>query len=305
MKTRDLLNLGAAQRLLNAVITWRLYSLRLPLLRLFLIFTAATCCQISYAEQRNDPYTIAVIPSAPPVAIHTQWMPLVERLSRETGLEFRLKVYDQMAEFERDIWSGAPDFIFSSPIQVMVAHKSSGYLPLVRGGKNIAIGLFVRRDSPVKGIDDLAGKTISFVGNKNLCSVFVQHLLGKHKDKLAFTREYAGSTRNVIINVLLGKSEAGAVFIPELERETDETRRQLRPILTTPEIAPHPFSAHPRVPRTIQEAVKKASLAIAVTVEGAELFKTLRMAAPVAADYERDYRALEEIDVRGLTNWGQ
>lgn len=210
-----------------------------------------------------------------------------------------------MAEFEKDIWGGTPDFIFSSPIQLAVAHQSSGYVPLVRGGKDIAVGLFVRKDSPLRNIDDLAGKTISFVGNKNLCSVFVQHLLGQHKDKLSFTREYAGSTRNVIINVLLGKSDAGAVFIPELARESEDTRKQLREILVTPEIAPHPLSAHPRVPRVAQEAVKKATLGIAATTEGADLLKTLRLAAPVAADYGRDYKSLEEIDIKGLTNWGE
>lgn len=250
-------------------------------------------------------YTLAVIPSAPPVTLHKQWMPFVERLSRETGLEFRLKMYERMAEFERDIWSGVPDFIFSSPIQTVVAHKANGYLPLVRGGKDIAVGLFVRKDSSIRNIDDLAGKTISFVGNKNLCSVFVQHLLGQHKNKLSFTREYAGSTRNVIINVLLGKSDAGAVFIPELSRESEDTRKQLREILVTPEIAPHPLSVHPRVPRTAQEAMKKATLSIAATADGAELLKTLRLAAPIAADYGRDYRRLEEIDIKGLTNWGQ
>jgi phosphonate transport system substrate-binding protein len=265
---------------------------------LFAPFPAAS------AEQKQT-FTIAVIPSAPPVTLHKQWTPFVERLSRETGLAFHLKMYERMAEFERDIWSGAPDFIFSSPIQTVVAHQVNGYVPLVRGGKDIAIGLFVRKDSPFKSLDDLAGKSISFVGNKNLCSVFMQHLMGKHKNRLSFNKEYAGSTRNVIINVLLGKSAAGAVFIPELARESEDTRKQLREILVTPEIAPHPLSAHPRVPRIAQESVKKATLAIAATGDGSELLKTLRLAAPVAANYTRDYQSLEEIDIKGLTNWGQ
>jgi phosphonate transport system substrate-binding protein len=250
-------------------------------------------------------YTLAIIPSAPPVTLHKQWFPFVERLSRETGLEFRLKLYERMAEFERDIWNGEPDFIFSSPIQAVVAHKAQGYLPLVRGGSPVAVGLFVRKDSPLKSIDDLAGKKVSFVGNKNICSVFIRHLLAKHKDKLTFANEYAGSTRNVIISVLLGKSDAGAVFVPELARESEETRNQLREILVTPEISSHPLCAHPRVPRTTQEAVKKATIAIAATRNGALLLKSLRLADPVVADYERDYRTLEEIDITGLTNWGK
>lgn len=250
-------------------------------------------------------YTLAVNPSAPPVTLNTKWTPLVERLAKETGLEFRLKHYERMAEFERDIWSGVPDFIFSSPIQLSVAHASNGYIPLVRGRQPVAIGLFVRKDSPIKTIDDLVGKKISFVGNKNLCSVFMQHLLAHQKTNLSFVTEYAGSTKNVLINVILGKSDAGSVFLPEMERQSEETRSQLREIVQTPGIAPHPLSAHPRVPRAIQEALKKGILAIATSPDGAELLKTLSLESPVAADYARDYKALEEVDVKGLTNWGQ
>lgn len=277
----------------------------LIIVRCVLLFVFVFGASLPACAAQGTSYTIAVIPSAPSVALHKQWAPFVEQLSRETKLQFRLKMYEKMAEFERDIWSGVPDFIFASPIQTVVAHQTNGYVPLVRGGKDIAVGLFVRKDSDIRNIDDLTGKTISFVGNKNLCSVFVQHLLGRHKDKLKFTREYAGSTRNVILNVLLGKSDAGAVFIPELERESADTRKQLREVLVTPEIAPHPFSAHPRIPRTAQEAVKRTTLSIAATADGAELLKTLRMEAPVAADYARDYRRLEDIDIKGLTNWGQ
>ena len=250
-------------------------------------------------------YTLAVIPSAPPVSMHTRWMPFVDRLAKETGLEFRLKHYEKMAEFERDIWRGIPDLIFSSPIQLTVAHRSNGYVPLVRARKPVAVGLFVRRDSAIRNIDDLAGKRISFVGNKNLCSVAMQHLLARQGAKLSFDKEYAGSTRNVIINVLLGKSDAGSVFLPEMDRESNEIRAQLREIVETPEIAAHPLSAHPRVSKAAREAVTKAVLAIAAAADGAKLLKTLNLEAPVAADYARDYRALEEIDIKALTNWGR
>jgi phosphonate transport system substrate-binding protein len=270
-----------------------------------LLLTLLTCTlTVPAAAMETHVYTLAVIPSAPPVELHKQWVPFVERLSRDTGQEFRLKMYEKMAEFERDIWSGAPDFIFSSPFQTVVAHKEHGYAPLVRGGKNVAFGLFVRRDSPIRSIDDLNGKSISFVGNKNLCSIYIRHLLGQNRNVSSYTREYAGSTRNVIINVLLGKSDAGAVFMPELANESEDNRMQLRELLLTTGIAPHPLSAHPRIPRTLQETVKKTTLAMAASREGAELLNSLRLEAPVVANYERDYRPLEAIDIKALSNWG-
>lgn len=256
-------------------------------------------------SRQNQAYTIAVLPSVPPVALHKIWLPFVERLSRETGLSFSLKMYEKMADFERDIWSGVPDFIFSSPIQTVVAHKSHGYLPLVRGAKPVAIGLYVRKDSPIETIDDLAGKKVSFVGNKNLCSVYVRHLLATDMNQLTYANEYTGSTKNVIFNVLLGKSDAGGVFVPELEAESEDTRSQLRQIVVTPEIAPHPLSAHPRIPRKDRDAVEKATLALATTTDNAELFRKLRLGTPISADYDRDYRAMEAINIEELTNWGK
>ncbi|HEX8964037.1 MAG TPA: phosphate/phosphite/phosphonate ABC transporter substrate-binding protein [Rhodocyclaceae bacterium] len=248
-------------------------------------------------------YTLAILPSQPAVTMNALWSPFVERLSKATGLEFRLKHYERTAEFERDIWSGMPDFIFSSPIQAVVAHVSSGYVPLVHARKPVSVGLYVREDSPIRSVDDLVGKKISFVGNKNVCSVTLQHLLAK-KDKVDFGKEYAGTTRNVIISVLLGKTDAGAVFEPEMSRESADTRRQLRKVVETPPMGAHPLSASPRVPRQVQEAVTQAVLAMAATPVGAALLATLKLEDPVRADYRKDYAALEEIDIRGATNWG-
>lgn len=269
---------------------------------LFAFFATAT--PLLAAEESSRSYSIAVIPSVPPVEMHRQWTPLLERLTAKTGFRFRLKLFERMADFEREIGNGTPDFIFASPIQMVVARQAHRFIPLVRGGKPIAIGLFVRQESPYRTIEELSGKTISFVGNKNLCSVFVRHMLEKREPPLSFSSNYAGSTRNVIKSVLIGKSDAGAVFIPELENEPEANRAQLRAVVETPKIAPHPLSAHPRVPQEVRTKVTNGLLAIAAEPEGAALLRTVRLPAPVAADYARDYKSLELIDIRELTDWG-
>ncbi len=121
----------------------------------------------SSADQK-DPYVLAVIPSGPPVATHALWTPFVERLSRDTGIPLRLKVYEKMSDFENDILRGVPDFIFASPFQAVIAHEKQGYIPLVHSSKLVSAELFVRSDSPIRTVNDLSGKTIAFVGNKNL-----------------------------------------------------------------------------------------------------------------------------------------
>jgi phosphonate transport system substrate-binding protein len=257
------------------------------------------------ADAATSSYGIAVVPTAPTVALHTQWAPFLERLTEKTGVRFRLQLFENMTEFERAIGAGSYDFIFASPIQTVVARQAHRYVPLVRGGAAKGIGLFVRSDSDVRTIDDLSGKTISFVGNKNVCSVLIRHLLASREQPLSFASNYAGSTRNVIKTVLLGKTAAGAVFVPELEREPAENREQLRAVIETAKIPPHPLSAHPRVPRPVREKIRKAVLALAAERDGVELLNAVMLAAPVAADYRRDYLPLEIIDIKGLTDWGK
>jgi phosphonate transport system substrate-binding protein len=113
-------------------------------------------------------FVLAVVPSVPPVATYATWVPFVETLSRETGLDFQLTVYEKMSDFETDFENGKPDFIFLSPTQMVQARKAQGYIPLVRGSKLLSGVLFVRKDSPYKTLKDLEGKDIAFVGSRNL-----------------------------------------------------------------------------------------------------------------------------------------
>lgn len=137
-------------------------------IRLIILAVAFIPIPASLSDAGNDSYVLAVIPAAPPVTVHTHWAPVIERLSRETHLNIRLKMYEKMSEFERDISVGLPDFIFANPLQAVVAYEAQGYVPLVRGGRHVSAQVFVRRDSEIKTVDDLMGKKIALVGNKNL-----------------------------------------------------------------------------------------------------------------------------------------
>jgi phosphonate transport system substrate-binding protein len=239
------------------------------------------------------------------VAVHTLWQPFVQRVARDAGVGLRLKVYERMSDFERDISRGGGDFLFSSPLQLVVGHQLQGYVPLVRGGRPVSAQLFVRSDSPVRSVDALAGRKIAFVGNKSFCSIFTRDQISRHGDPMWFEQEYEGSSANVVLSVLRGKADAGAAFVPDLEKEPREHREQIRAVLQTPGIASHPISAHPRVPERAREALTRAVLALGSDAEAARLLETLRMSSPVVADYGKDYQALEAIDVRGLSSWGE
>lgn len=115
---------------------------------------------------------------------------------------------------------------------------------------------------------------------------------------------YEGSTKNVYKSVILGKAAAGATLDIDLAGEPSEVSDQVRVIMRTPEIAAHPLSAHPRVPQRVRQAVAGAVLHMGKNDEAGGVLRAIRMPDPVDADYERDYRALEEIDMDKLNSEG-
>ncbi len=260
--------------------------------RLALAALLAAWATAGRAEEPRG-WVLGVIPQAPPVAMHQAWSPLVERLAARTGIPLRLKVYDDMARFEEDFLAGGPDLIFAHPAMVAEAHQRQGYEPMIRDRRPLSALLFVRKDSPMKSPSDLDGKRIAFVGGRNYCTFLVEAMLEKDQARPRFVLQYAGSTRNVIRAVILGKVDAGASLDLSLEGEPEETRALIRPILATPSTASHALAAHPRVPRPVRSRLAQALLEMARDPADRPLMTAVRLPDPEQADYDRDYRSLE------------
>lgn len=260
-----------------------------------IVLSALILSPVAAESAASKTYVFAVLPQQPPASMHALWIPLIERLERELGITIRLKLYDSMSGFEDGLKRGTGDFIFSTPPQMIIAKSSQKYIPLVRGNRELAGVLFVRKDSPVKSVADLKTTEVAFVGERNLCSVMTRYSLSQYNTDLNLVPLFSGSTTNVYRNVLLGKVAAGATLDVDIERENPETVAQLRVIMTTPRVAPHPVSAHPRVPKALREKMTATLLKLSKEKDGKELLKRVRIGEVVPADYVRDYKNLEKI----------
>lgn len=129
----------------------------------------------------------------------------------------------------------------------------------------------------------------------------VRQVLSQQDVKLHLKQLFAGSSSNVYKTVLLGKAAAGAVLDVDFDSQPPDIRSQLKPLVYTPKMAPHPISAHPRVPKQLQEALTSVVLSLAATPEGRRLLQAVQLSDPVPADYVRDYRLQEKLDYEALT----
>jgi phosphonate transport system substrate-binding protein len=244
---------------------------------------------------QDEVYSFGLIPQGPAFNMYKRWTPFIDKISEDTGIQFEIKVYDRVFEFENGLKIGLFDFAYLHPVQEAVAYFHQKYIPLVRSKRFCKGAMFVAKNSPVKKIEELKDKDIAFVSQRSLCSIVLRHALSTEKNFEDYNIIYSGSPSNVYKNVLLNKTAAGGTLDVALSRESKEVSSNLRSIYETHSMAPHPIAAHPRIPKKMRKKVTEAVIRIAQDDDGKKLLKTVRMPAPLMhADYNRDYRSLEK-----------
>lgn len=263
-----------------------------------LLLVAVLLFTTPLAADGKDRYTLAVVPQFPPADIERDWGPLVERLSRDTALALDLIFYKSIPDFERDVLDGVPDFVYLNPYHEVMGKKAQGYVPLIRDGENRLKGiLIVDKDSGFRSVKDLDGKTLVFPSpNAFAASLYMRALLSK-REHVRFTPKYVITHSNVYQHVISGMAAAGGGANTTLNKEPRELRNELRVIYETPAVAPHPIASHPRVPASVRKKLRDAIMKLAEDNTSRRLLKAVGMPRPVIADYTRDYKPLEPLDL--------
>lgn len=246
-------------------------------------------------EERS--FTFAVVPQFTAAEIHRDWQPLLDRLREMTGIDFRLRHSRSIPEFEQDFLNGVPDFAFLNPYHAVMARRAQAYVPLVRDSKPLTGILVVRSDDPLKSVRQLDGREIAFPApNAFGASLYLRALLVE-EFHIRVTPRYVKTHSNVYRHVIMGEVAAGGGVNNTLTHESAEVRGNLRVLYESPGVAAHPIVAHPRVPEAVRKALSEALLRLAADPANAPLLAAVQLPKPVAADYARDYRGLEKLNL--------
>lgn len=249
------------------------------------------------AQQPAVTYTFSVVPQYSPAQLHREWLPLIERISRESGVRLELKIAASIPKFEAEFAKGIPDFAYMNPYHAVMAKRAQGYLPLLRDSKPLTGILLVRRDSPYKLVRDLSERVIGFPSpNAFGASLYMRALLSE-TFKIKFEPRYLNTHSNVFRHVAQGSVAAGGGVNLTFEDERPELREQLTVLYQTPGVAAHPVVAHPRVPPRVRAVITEAFLALQGDDAGRDMLREIRTPQPVRADYRQDYFPLERLRV--------
>jgi len=250
------------------------------------------------AQQPVATYTFSVVPQYSPAQLHREWFPVIERISRESGIRLELKIAASIPKFEAEFSRGVPDFAYMNPYHAVMAKHAQGYLPLLRDNKPLSGILLVRRDSAYKSIQDLNGRVIGFPAPNSFGASLYMRALLTESFRISFEPRYLNTHSNVFRHVAQGSIAAGGGVNLTFDNETLEIREQLRVLYQTPGVAAHPLVAHPRVPVRVRDLVADAFMALQRDESGRELLKEIRTPQPARADYRRDYLPLELLKVQ-------
>ncbi len=242
-------------------------------------------------------YTFEVVPQFTAAKIYTTWSPLLQRVGQEAGLCFELRVSPTIPEFEQRLLKGETEFAFMNPYHAVLAYQKKKYQPLLADNSELLTGiLVVRKDSPIKNLEDLKGQNISFPApNAFAASLLIRAELAKKK--INTTPVFVKTHSNVYRSVIGRDAVSGGGVNNTLANEPVEIRNQLRVLFETPGYTPHPIATNPSVPASVRERFLKTMLSLTNDPEGRKLLDDVNIAQPQAVSYSKNYKVLESLQL--------
>ena len=274
----------------------------------FLLLTLSLNTFSGIAEA-EEPLTLAVHPYLPVKEIVTRFTPLADYLGKEIGRPVSVRVGRDYDEHIVHVGKDRADIAFMGPASYVTMVAKYGKKPLLArletDGNPLFRGYFiVRQDSPLKSLADLKGKRMAFGDRDSTMSHLVpQYMLekaGVPLDKLA-EYKFLGSHNNVVLAVLSGDFDAGAVKDEVFDKYA---KQGLRALVDTPYYSDHVFVTRSTLaPGTIQ-ALRSAMLRLKDTPGGREILEAIKphttaLVPAVDTDYDNLRQVLKALGQLG------
>lgn len=255
----------------------------------------AACMLFAALPVRGETiYTFSVVPQFERRVLFGIWQPIVDELEKRTGARFQLTTSLSVSDYERDVHRGVYDFIYVNPYVMPNIEEQPGYVPLIRDRKPLRGILVVRKDSPVRKVEELQGKTLAVPSMSALGASLLLRAELDRQYKVKTQVVLAKTHSSVFLHVVNGFADAGGSVQKALSEQDTRVRDALRVLYQTSEVPSHPLAAHQRVPAALREQVRKAFLDLSATPQGRELLGKIPMQEAVAASSE-DYRPLRAL----------
>ena len=195
-----------------------------------------------------------------PAAMHKRLSTLTAYLTKTLNQPVSLKLSSNMAGAINELSTGAVELAYLTPVAYIRAHQkgdSQLVAKMVSKGKgSFQLMIVVKRDSAIKTVADLAGKTFAFGDPAALLQRAAVVGAGMPLDKLG-KHEFIGHYDNIARAVARGIFDAG---ILKDSKAFKWEKKGLRILYSTPQLPPYNISASSRVSEKLLEKMRNAFL---------------------------------------------
>lgn len=221
----------------------------------------------------QDELTLAVLPFLPAKDILQKFTPLADYLGTQMGMKVSVKVGGNFQEHIDYIGQDKVDIAYMGPSPYVDMVKQYGKKPLlarleVNGQAEFCSYIFTRKDSTIKTLADLQGKSFAYGSRKSTMSFVLPHymlmqagIVADNHEEHAFLKTHS----NVALGVLAGDFSAGAIK-PSVFDEFEA--RGLRVIAETDRVSEHLFVTRSDLPDEKVQKLRSIFLSISDSAEG-------------------------------------
>lgn len=254
----------------------------------------------SSAQSNDQAYQVGVVPQFDARRTVAIWSPILEILEKETGIKYELIIAKDIPTFEKALFAGKYHLAYMNPYHFLVASKKQGYIPLVKDtSKQLSGIIVVRKDSPIKKLEELNNLTIAYPAPNALGASLMPRAILANEYKIKTRPSFVKSHDSVYLNVVTGMASAGGGVMKTLNSQPEEIKANLRVLFTTSKVAPHPIAVHPKVAQGDFNKIKKAFNVMAQSKEGGLLLSRIPMKKAGEAFVE-DYLPLQSLGLESF-----
>lgn len=239
----------------------------------------------------------AVHPLHNPQKLVTAYQPLIDLLNqKQTGVRFEVEASRDYASYEAKLGERAPEFALPNPWQTTQAIKNGYRVIAMAGSASDFKGIFlVRKDSDIKKLSDLVGKSISYPAPTALAASMMPQLYLQNHGINVVTEtksKYVGSQESSIMNVYLKDTAVGVTWPPPwraFQKEHPAEAAQLMVAWETEALINNAVIARDDMPAPLVDIVKHTLFSLHKTPEGQRILagmETDQFLPATNADYK-------------------
>ncbi len=230
-------------------------------------------------------YIFGVHPLHNPKRLFEIYQPMVDYINaRLKGGKLRLEASRNYRAYNEKLFNGHFDFALPNPYQTVVSLKH-GYTVFgkMADDENFRGIILVRKDSSIRKVSDLKGKSVSYPAPTALAATIMpqwylyEHGLNINQD---ITNHYVGSQESSIMNVYLGKTDAAATWPPPWQafiKERPEIADKVMIKWETPHLVNNGLVVKESVPENTLQQVGDIIFQLQDTPEGQTILSSMEL----------------------------